>query len=340
MKAAVLIKNGDPRQAFQLQELPDLQAKAGEVRIAVIAFGLNFADVMARQGLYRDCPPLPTIIGYEVVGIVDQLGEGVTNVQVGQRVVAFTRFGAYATQAVTKATAVVPVSDKISDGEATALATQYCTAYYAAAYVTQLHEQEHVLIHACAGGVGTALVQLAKQKKCIIYGTAGSAEKLDYLHTLGVDYPINYQEEDFEAVIKQIAPQGKVDVIFDPIGGKSVKKGVGLLNAGGRIICYGASSMSGRKKSLFKSLNVAVGFGFYNPIAFIMNSKSLIGVNMLRIADNKPLVIQHCLQKVVELTEQGILKPTIGGKYPIAQLVEAQEHLEFRKSIGKLVVSW
>ena len=343
MKAVVLVKNGSPKEAFKIQTVADPEPSDTQVRIAVEAFGLNFADVMARQGHYQDCPPLPTVIGYEAVGIIDKLGSKVAaenRLKVGQRVLAFTRFGAYAEKVVTESTGVVPIPNDMSIGVATALATQYCTAYYAAEIISPLQEGEQVMIQSAAGGVGTALVQLAKRHNCTIYGTAGSAEKLKYLKEQGVDYPINYRTEDFAKRIKGLAPHGKIDVMFDAVGGNAVKKGMKLLGAGGRMVCYGASSLSGRSVNVFQKLKTVAGFGFYHPVQFMMSSKALIGVNMLRIADNKPHILQKCLESVVALAEKGDLKPTVGGVFAIEQLNEAHEQLEFRKSIGKIVVHW
>jgi len=340
MQAVVLIKNGDSRTAFQLQELPDLVPNDTEVRIKVNAFGLNFADVMARLGRYQDCPPLPTVIGYEAVGRIDKIGKAVTGFEIGQRVLALTRFGAYATQVIAQKNAVVPIPEDMSVGTAVALATQYCTAYYAAEEAIKLRKGEHVLVQSAAGGVGTALVQLAKHKGCVVYGTAGSEEKLAYLQQIGVNVPINYREEDFEKVIKNKAPNGKIDVVFDAVGGKHVKKAFGLLNAAGRLVCYGAASFSDKNLNVFKKMKTALDFGIYHPVQFMMSSKSIIGVNMLRIADNKPEILQHCLTTVVDLAEKGILKPTVGAIFNVKQLAEAHDHLASRQSIGKIVVKW
>ena len=341
MRAIVLVKNGEPDKAFELQEMADLPApKPEEVKIAVEGFGLNFADVMARLGKYQDCPPLPCIIGYEAVGRVAELGKDIQHLKEGDRVLAFTRFNAYAEQLLADGRAVVKIPESLPLDEATALATQYVTAYFAAEYITRLHKGEQVLIQSAAGGVGTALVQLAKHRGAYIYGTAGSDEKVEHLAKQGVDVPINYKKYDFAKEIKSKSPGRKVDVVFDAVGGKSVKKAYKLLNSGGRLVCYGAASISGRGINIFKTLAGVAGFGLYHPVQFMMNSKSILGVNMLRIADNKPDVMQYCLEAVVRLYEEGIFKPIGGGIYPLEQLGEAHEHLEFRKSIGKLAVHW
>src|SRR5262249_21947695 len=186
MQAMVLVRTGDAAQAFERRELSTPEPGPGQVRVAVEGFGLNYADVSARQGLYQDAPPMPSVIGYEVVGRVDALGAGVDTCAVGQRVTALTRFGGYATQAVTDARAVAPLPDHLAVGVAAALPTQGCTAYYMAEEMVRLQPGDHVLVHAAAGGVGTLLVQLCKWRGCVVYGTAGAEDKLAVLRDLGV----------------------------------------------------------------------------------------------------------------------------------------------------------
>ncbi len=340
MKAWVLKQaHLDPNKAFELRDLPDPELKEGFVRIAVEAFGLNFADVMARQGLYKDAPPLPSVLGYEVVGQIEAIGDGVEGLALGQRVVALTRFGGYAEKAITDARAVVPIPEEMDIGVAAAIATQYGTAYYAAYEMAPLFEGQTVLVQAAAGGVGTALVQMAKLKGCTVFGTASAAHKLEYLRQQGVDYPINYREQDFYEVIKtKLGDQG-LDLVFDSIGGKSVKKGYKLLGAGGRVVCYGAAVRSGRGKGL-KDIGMLLGFGFYSPIPFLMQSKGIIGINMLKIADQRSLTLKRCLHEVAQLIINGALQPTVGGVFEASKLAEAHQLLSSRQSIGKIVVHW
>ncbi|HNI43350.1 MAG TPA: zinc-binding dehydrogenase [Chitinophagales bacterium] len=340
MKAAVLVQHGEAATAFRLQEHPIPTHQADEVLIAVDAFGLNFADVMAMRGKYQDCPPLPAVVGYEVVGRVMAIGSEVTHLVVGQRVVAFTRFGAYATEVVTKGKAVVAIPDHFSNGVAAALATQYCTAYYAAAYLLQLRPGEKVLIHAAAGGVGTALVQLAKWRGCTIFGTASGCEKIHYLLQQGVDFPIDYSQRNFVEAIQTLSSNGKVDVIFDSIGGNSVRKGMELLQAGGKMVCYGAAVLAQTPTISVKMLSEGLGFGLYHPAQLMMRSIALLGVNMLRIADEQPDVLQHCLENCVRLAEEGVFRPTVGGVFHYQDLPAAIALLENRQSIGKIVVEW
>lgn len=338
MKAAVLIKNGPAKNAFEIREMQAPHFADDEVLIKVSAFGLNFADVMARNGMYKEAPPIPSVLGYDVAGTIEAAGSKVQNVQPGQRVAALTRFGGYAEYAVTKASAAVAIPNGIDDAAATALATQYITAYYAAAEATNLFKGDKVLVHAGAGGVGTALIQFAKYKSCEIFSTAGSDQKLKYLSSLGVHHSINYNTENFEEKIKTLTNGKGIDAIFDAVGGTSVKKGFRSLAAGGRIICYGAADMTG--KNIFGKIKAGLGFGFYHPAMLMMPSKSIIGINMLKIADNKPEIIQRCLEAVIRLYNEGVFVPTVGKIFKANELAAAHEYLEMRKSIGKVAVQW
>lgn len=340
MKAWVITSYGSPETAFELQERADEHPGPGQVAIEVEAFGLNFADIMARNGLYRDAPPLPAVVGYEVCGEVVEVGEGVDGLAVGQRVVAFTRFGGYATRVVTTADGAVPISKEMDAGKALALAVQYVTAWFSAEERVSLFPGDHVLVQAAAGGVGTALVQLAKRRGCVVYGTAGSAAKLDFLRSQGVDHPINYREEDFYEKIKALRGEDGLDVVFDSLGGKAFKKGFKLLRPGGRIVGFGASSRSGKGKGMLKDIRMLLGFGFYNPAFLLMQSRAVIGVNMLRVADHKPMLLKHCLQSVVELAEKGEIDPVVGAVFNADQLGEAHAYVEGRKSMGKVIVKW
>lgn len=339
MKAVVLVKNGKPEVAFEVRDVEKPSPDSNEVLIKVEAFGLNYADVMARLGLYEDCPKLPAVIGYDVIGRIESIGKDVSNIAVGDRVVALTRFGGYAEYAVTDSRAIAKVPEDMETGVGTALTTQYGTAYFCGAEMTRMHEGDHVLIQAAAGGVGTALVQLAKHRGATVYGTA-STHKLDYLKKMGVDHPIDYRNTDFADAVQKIRGDAGIDIAFDSIGGKHVKKAFKLLGSGGRLVCYGAASMSDTVKNPIKLLGVAFGFGIYSPIQFLKPSKGVIGVNMLRIADDRPDTLNRCLKEVVKLVEENVFKPTVGGVFKVDQINEAHSLLESRKSMGKIVVEW
>lgn len=340
MRVFALVKNGAADEAFELREQATPTPKSGELLIESEGFGLNFADVMARLGIYRDCPPLPAVIGYENVGRIKAIGAGVEGFEIGKRVLAFTRFGGYADHVISPAMAVAKIPERFSVGEATALATQYITAYFAAEETVSLYRGDHVLIHAAAGGVGTALVQLLKRKGCVIFGTAGSEEKMEYLRELGVDYPINYREVDYQTEVEKLGFGRKLDATFNPIGGDYVKKDFKLLGPGGRLVLYGASKMTEARGNIIKMLKLLFGFGWWSPIEFVTKSTALIGINMLRIADHKPEAFQRSLRAVIDLAESGAIKPTVGKEYSYTQLSDAHAYLEGRKSIGKVAVKW
>ncbi len=338
MKALTLIKPGAANTAFEVREVTIPKIQSGQALIKVEGFGLNFADVMARKGLYRDAPPLPSVLGYDVCGTVAEVSADVTHIKVGDRVAAMTRFGGYAEYAITDARACMKVDANINIAEATALATQYCTAYFSAAEMVNLHEGDKVLIHAAAGGVGTALIQYCQYKKCEIFATVGSDTKVEMLRNLGVNHVINYNKEQFDEVImKQTLDKG-VDVIFDSVGASYFKRGFKILASGGRIVGFGAADMS--SANVLSQLKGAIGFGIYHPAQFLMTSKSVIGVNMLRIADDKPEVLKRCFTAVFDLYQKGIFRPVTGKIFPVSEISNAHEYLESRQSVGKVAVSW
>lgn len=339
MKAWVLHKNNTPENSFLLEDKEIPKPDTGQVLIKSEAFGLNFADVLARKGMYRDCPPLPAIIGYETVGQIAELGAGVNNFKVGDRVAALTRFGGYAEYALTDHRAAVLIPEDMDRGKALALTTQYGTAIYAAEEMVNLHKGDRVLIQSAAGGVGLALVQLAKRKGCIIYGTAGSDEKVNFIKEQGVDFPINYRKEDFYASIKKSLDKERLDVVFDAIGGKSLKKGFKLLGGGGRMVCYGGAGRT-NKKTIFGVIRFMWDSGIHSPIFLMMKSKSILGVYMLQVGDYRPHILQSCFQKAVEYYKSGQIDPYVGGIFSHTDLAAAHHLLESRQSMGKVVVEW
>ena len=339
MKAAVLVKNGNAHEAFEIKDWPKPSRERGQVLLKVSHFGLNFADVMARNGLYAAAPPIPCVLGYECVGIVEEADEDAP-VKPGDKVLAFTRFGSYAQYAVADTRTVVKLSEQVDEAQATALATQYCTAWYAARMVGSLRKRETVLIHAAAGGVGTALIQIAKELDCRVIATAGSDEKMQYLNLQGADVTINYNAADYVAEIKRLVGEESVDVTFNPIGGKTVKKDIEVLAKGGRAILFGSSTWSDSDGGMIAKLKLAWDFGLISPIKLMMKSQALIGLNMLAIAQKSPEIIGECLDEVVSRTQKGVFKPHVGAEYPVSRLSEAHNFLASRRSLGKVVVSW
>ena len=338
MKGIYLVKQGAVDEAFEVRKIESKPLEPHQVRIKVQAFGLNYADVLARKGLYGGAPPLPSVLGYECVGYIKEVGQAVTHLNEGDRVLAFTRFGAYAEETVTDNLGVVKIDEDTPVGDAVALGTQYCTAYYAAYECMSLYEGDTVLIHSAAGGVGTALTQLCKAKGCTVIGTIGSDWKAELATKNGVDHIINYQEKDFEEEVLKITGKTRVKAIFDAVGGKSFKKGMKILSYGGSNVVYGTASRS--KGGFFATMNLLFGFGFFTPVKLLMKSQSIVGINMLTIADHKPEIINLCLQKVYELYQDGILKPFIETTFKANEIGSAHALLESRNSRGKIVVEW
>ncbi|MBK7129959.1 MAG: zinc-binding dehydrogenase [Crocinitomicaceae bacterium] len=332
MKAIYLKQHAGAKQAFEYREAPMPTCADDEVLIEVSCFGLNYAEIMARNGLYGDAPALPFIPGYEVAGKICAVGNEMNQHLVGKNVIAFTRFGGYAQYTLTKANACLETGTHDA-AELCCLAVQYATAWYMADYTTQLRKGDKVLIHAGAGGVGTALIQLCKLAGATIYAIGGNHEKEEYMRNQGADFVLNHQTANYAEVWKDEL----FDVIFNPVGGSTFKQDKKLLRAGGRLIMYGASE----RKAGFKFWN-GIKFlrkmGFLLPILLVRDSVSLMGVNMIRIADQKPEVLATCLHEVYKLYEAGKIKPHVGARFAFTEIAEAHTFLESRKSIGKVVV--
>lgn len=339
MKAIYIVEHGKAEDAFELRETTKPVPKPGEVLVKVEGFGLNFADVMARKGMYQDAPPLPSVIGYDVCGTVERVGTNVKHLLEGDRVTALTRFGGYAEYALTDGRAAAKITDKPNIAEATSLTTQYCTAYYCAAEMVNLFEGDKVLIHSAAGGVGTALMQYAQYKGCEIFATTGSEAKVQLLKDMGAHHVLNTANNDFEDWVDGLTKGDGVDVIFDAVGASFIRKGIASLAHGGRIVCYGAADMSD-SKNIFYRLSKALQFGIYHPAQFMLSSKALIGVNMLRIADHKPDTLKRCLENVVRLYNEGVFKPSEGKIFKAEEIAEAHNYLESRQSTGKVACKW
>jgi NADPH:quinone reductase-like Zn-dependent oxidoreductase len=338
-EAIVLIKNGSADNAFERRKIKIEGPKDNEVVIESEAFGLNYADVMARNGLYREAPPLPCVVGYEVVGKITKIGKDVSLDLIGKRVLGFCRFGGYAKHVVTQNYAVVEINEMPAE-EALVLCTQAVTAYYMAEYLTPIHKGEKVLIHAAAGGVGTILIQLAKRKGAIVFAKIGNESKRDLVLKLGADHVINYNQSEYSTQISSILKEDRLDVSFNPIAGSTFKKDMALLGSGGRIVLFGGSELSGGKWGFFSQLNFVRKMGLILPIGLMMRSKNILGVNMLKIADNRPMVLSECLNEVVKLYLKGELIPQVGGVYSVDQIAEAHAALESGKTTGKLSVKW
>lgn len=338
-EAIVLCQIGSSSNAFELRpvEIPSLGSD--EVLIESEAFGLNYADVMARHGLYKEAPPMPCVLGYEAVGTVKQVGPNVSSEWIGKRVLAFTRFGAYAKIVQTKVNAIVEIGD-LSAEIAMALSTQGVTAYYMSDVIAPIRKNEHVLIHAAAGGVGSLLIQLAKLKGAIVYAKIGSEEKRAFVKECGADFVLNYKEANYESTLLNLLGSNKLSASFNPVAGDTIKKDAKLLGPNGRLYLFGGSQMVGGKFGIFSKLKFLWDMGIILPIGLMMQSKSLIGVNMLKIADSYPDIISTSLKEVVQLHQLKKITPHVGGVFTQHEIVAAHDLLESGKSMGKITVRW
>lgn len=327
------------KQKFSLQEQPDLIPGPHDYIVGVESFGINFADVMAAAGLYQDMPPIPCVLGYDVMGRVTAVGSEANTDWMGKKVVAFTRFGGYASQACVPESSLLEIPET-AGGEATALATQYCTAYYASHVITRVMPGDFVLVHAAAGGVGQALMELltgsadAEPEK--IFGVVGSDEKIEKWASLGRKNLINRKKQRWQDIL----PKKSLDVIFDSVGGRSVKDGIRWLRPGGRMVSYGAAIRQRDTGGFIKDLRMMIGFGLYHPVPLLMQSKALIGVNMLRVADNRPDILGHCLQQVGKKFAAGEIRIPFSQGFPADEISAAHAFIKSGRSAGKIFCNW
>ncbi len=338
MNAWDLVSHDGPLKGFVMTQHPDPKPGPQQVLIAVEGFGLNYADIMAARGLYRDAPPLPSILGYEVVGRVEACGTEVPAGLLGKRVVAMTRFGGYAQKAVTDHRACAEIPETMPLGEAAALATQGCTAWYAARMLCPLWPGQRVLVHSAAGGVGQVLVQLALHSGCEVYALASGAEKMAHLRGMGAQHVIDRKAGDPVQALRKLLGTEKMDVSFNAVGGSTYRTDMELLGAGGRLVLFGGSERGAL--GAFGTLRFVWRMGLLIPIFLMMRSRSVLGINMLRMSDERPAVVTDCLKQVVAAHAQGILKPHVHKEYPAGQLPQAHVDLAGGGTMGKLVVRW
>ena len=340
MKAFQLVKYGASSSLVFNEvdlEKPTL-SNDDELLVKVHAFGLNYADVMARKGLYKSAPPLPCVLGYEVIGEIVAVKNTKNQDWIGKRVLAMTRFGGYAEYAKTKIKGIIEIPKEISNGAALALATQYCTAYFALCHEIKLYPGETVLIHAASGGVGTALTQLAKWKGCKVIGLTRSPKKVDYLKRNGVDLAVVTTETDYKSEVDNHPEYNKVSAAFNAVGGSTVKKDLSILDSNGKLVFYGISDRSKKRKGILYTLLQLFKIGKIHPVFLLMKSQGVIGLNLLSIADKKPEKLQYVLQELVELAKQKHITPVADFKFAWKDLPKAHDGFEKGKYTGKIYI--
>jgi len=334
----VITEHGPP-EVLRVQEREDPQPGPGEVRVRARAAGINFADLMARVGFYPDAPKPPCVIGYEVAGEVDALGEGVEGFAPGDRVIAGTRFGGYAELVVAPAHVVLPLPDGWSFEEGAAFPVNYSTAYAGLIRYGALRAGERVLLQAAAGGVGIAATQVAKLVGAEVFGTA-SASKHDAIRGFGVDHPIDYRDRDFVEEVRRVAGEEEpLDLVMDAIGGRSWKKSFSLLRPGGRLIAFGAAEViSGERRSIVAGARTLVGTPRFNPIKLASESKAVIGLNMLRLWDAKG-TLQEFIDPLWEWVAEDRLRPVVAEAFPLERGPDAHRFMIERRNVGKVVLT-
>src|SRR4051794_24347725 len=342
MRAVVITKHGGP-EVLQVQERPDPPVGPGEVRIEVKAAGINFADTMARTGLYPDAPKLPSVVGYEVAGEVESVGEGVSDYKAGDRVLAGTRFGGYAELVTVPEDMVYPLPKQLSFEQGAAFPVNYSTAEAALHVMGGLKDGERVLIHAAAGGVGISATQIAKLAGAEIFGTA-SASKHDAIVEQGVDHPIDYRTNDFAAEVMRITGGQGVDVIMDALGPTSFRRDYRLLRDGGRLIMYGASELqtgSGKRDLVGAVRSVArmplATMPWWKSVGVMNENKGVFGLNMLSWWDREGN-LDRLTGPLLEAFGKGELRPVVAEAFPFDRAPDAHRFIEERRNVGKVVL--
>jgi NADPH:quinone reductase-like Zn-dependent oxidoreductase len=338
VRALVITKHGPPA-VLRVQERPDPEPGPGQVRVRVHAAGINFADVLARVGLYPDAPKPPVVVGYEFAGEVESVGEGVDPGLVGRRVLGGCRFGAYAELVVTDEANIVDLPDDWSFEEGAAFPVNYATAYAALVRFGNVKEGERVLVHAAAGGVGIAATQIGKLLKAEVFGTASSA-KHDAIRGFGVDHAIDYRSQDVAAEVRRITgEEHALDLVMDALGGKSFKRSYSMLRAGGRLVCFGVSEMqSGERRNLARAARTVAQMPRFNPIKLMTQSKAVIGLNMLTLWDATGSLDDY-VQPLSDWAAAGKVRPVVAKAFPLEQGPEAHRYLAERKNVGKVVLT-
>jgi NADPH:quinone reductase-like Zn-dependent oxidoreductase len=337
MRGVVITRHGPP-SVLAVKELPDPVAGPNQIRISVHAAGLNFAEVSARQGLYPDAPKPPCVGGYEAAGIVDQVGAASSNLKVGDRVVAMSRFGAHADKLAVDEALVLRMPEKMSFAEGAAIPVNYLTAHHMLFQIGTVHPGASILIHMAAGGVGTAALQLLRTvPKLTIFGTA-SASKHEYLRALGCTHPIDYHQLDYVEEVKRLTSGRGVDIVLDALGGPEWKKSYDLLAPGGRLVAFGfANAQKGSTRSLLHVVAQAVRIPRFSPLAMLDHNRGVQGVNMGHLW-NESSMLRPQLERISALYQEGVVKPHIHAEVPFSKAREAHEMIEQRKNLGKVVL--
>ncbi len=319
-----------------MREAPDPPVTPGAVRIRVHYAGINFSDLLARQGLYPDAPKPPCVIGYEVAGIVDAVADGVGTPRVGDRVIAMTPFGGQSELVVVAAGAVFPLPEAWSFEVGAAFPVVYLTAHHLLVRVAAARPGESVLVHSAAGGVGLAVAELARILDLRVLGLASSG-KHDVLRSYGVE-PLDGRDPQWPDAVRRLAPDG-VDIVLDPVGGQSWRQGYALLAPLGRLVCFGASEVSvGLRRNMLRVLWKALRWPRFAPLRLMSDNRTVAGVNLGHLWTAEQ-VIRPQVEALLRYAREGRLRPRVDRVFPLAEAAAAHRYMHERRNVGKVVLS-
>lgn len=319
---------------LQVKTLPEL--KAGEVLVRVKACGLNFAELMGRQGLYDPLPSPPVTMGMEGAGVVEAVGDGVEDKNVGDRVIVLARSGIWQEVVAVPADRAIIMPDQMSFEEGAALPVNYLTAYLMLFEMANIKPGKSVLIHMAAGGVGIAATQLCQAVQDVtIFGTA-SASKHETIAQGGVTHPIDYRTKDYVEEVRKISPQG-VDVVLDPLGGSDTQKGYNLLKPMGSIIVFGAANgVTGQKRNLLALAKLWYHQLSLSTLKLMQANKAVCGFHLGYLKDED--LIRQTMDKLLELYSQGKIKPKIDSRFHFEEVADAMRRMHERQNVGKVIL--
>lgn len=326
-----------PPSVLEVREAEDPEPGLGQVRIRVEGAGVNFADLMARMGLYPDAPAPPVVVGYEVAGTIDAVGLGVSRHRVGEPVLAATRFGGYASHVVVDDLQAVRRPEGMDAFVGAAIAVTGLTAWMMIEEMGRVRQGDRVLVHSAGGGVGLMCGDLAKWRGATVVGTA-SAAKHPVLAERGFNQLVDYVDRDFESVLRN-GPG--FDLILDPIGGRSWAKSMRLLRPGGRLICFGFSAnVVGPTKNWLEYFRnvVQIPWLSFSPVHLVETNTGVMGINMGRLWSETER-LSAWLERILDLWRQGDLRPRVHAVVPFSEAARAHEVLHARENLGKVVLT-
>src|SRR3989442_919767 len=336
MRQVVTTANGGV-EVLKVEQKPDPKPVAGEVLIRVKAAGLNFADILARQGLYPDAPKKPCVMGYEVSGIVEAVGDGTDQALIGKPVVAMTRFGGQSELITVQSTLIFPKPDSLSFEQAAAIPVNYLTAYALIAVMGCLQPGESVLIHNAGGGVGLASLDIAKRLGATTYGTA-SPGKHDFLRRRGLDHAIDYRNQDWLAALLKMTGDRGVELVIDPIGGGHWKKSYQALRSTGRLGMFGISTASANGwRGKLGMVKAVWQTPWFHPFGLLDQNKGVFGLNLGHMWHEREKVAEW-MKVILDGVSEGWVKPHVDKIFSFDEVGAAHAHIEARKNIGKVVL--